>query len=74
MLAKLAAFKVMPKHGHCKVPQKHPDEPKLGRWVGSQRTYKKKLEASHPGQRITKERVAKLDELGFEWVVGQGKR
>ena len=45
MLAKLAAFKA--EHGHCRVPCKHPPDPKLGRWVASQRKlHKKRLDAS----------------------------
>ena len=66
MRAKLAAFKA--KHGHCRVPRKHPADPKLSGWVSTQRKCKKKLEAGHPSPQITAERVAKLEALGFEWV------
>ena len=65
MLAKLAAFKAA--HGHCRVPTEHPADPKLRRWVGYQRAYKKRLDARHPKPWITAERVAKLEALGFEW-------
>ena len=33
MWAKLVAFKAMPEHGHCWVPEGWPADPKLGRWV-----------------------------------------
>ena len=65
MRAKLAAFKA--KHGHCRVPRKHPADPKLSGWVSTQRKCKKKLEAGHPSPQITAERVAKLEALVFEW-------
>ena len=65
MRARLAAFKA--EHGHCRVPQNHPADPKLGRWVSQQRQNKKKLDASDPSPWITAERVAQLEALGFEW-------
>ena len=71
-MAKLVAFRAMPGHGHCRVPNGWPADPKLGKWVGSQRKYKKRLDAGHPSPGITKERVAKLDQLGFEWNPGSG--
>ena len=54
--------------------EKHPADPKLGTWVATQRKCKKRLDAGHPSPQITAERVAKLEALGFEWVVGKGKR
>ena len=66
MRARLVAFKT--EHGHCRVPSKLPADPKLGGWVHTQRVYKKKLDASDSNPRITAERVAKLDALGFDWI------
>ena len=69
---KLAAFKA--EHGHCRVPSKHPADPELGGWVGHQRMAKKRLDAGEPNPWITAERVAKLEALGFDWVVLKKKR
>ena len=41
---------------------------KLGRWVVDQRAAKKRLDDGHPRPRITAERVAKLEVLGFKWA------
>eukprot|EP00873_Tetraselmis_striata_P046252 jgi/Tetstr1/466516/TSEL_011023.t1 len=46
--------------GHCRVPRRSATNPKLGRWVMTQRAAKKKGE-------LSEERVALLEELGFEW-------
>ena len=56
-------------HGDCNVPQKWAEEPRLGSWVSSQRKGKKKLDCGDPRPRITAERVAKLEALGFTWKV-----
>ena len=50
------------RHQHCRVPLAWRDNPRLGHWVGVQRR-QKKLE------RLSPERVAKLESLGFEWRV-----
>ena len=55
MLAKLGDYHA--EHSHCRVPMKHLADPKLGRWVTTQREYKKKLDAGHPHPLITEERV-----------------
>lgn len=39
------------------------------RWVSQQRQYKKKLDDDFPRPGITHERVAKLEKIGFQWVV-----
>ena len=47
-------------HGHCNVPQKNPDNPKLGTWVMNQRSiYDKNL--------MRKDREAVLNKMGFSW-------
>eukprot|EP00873_Tetraselmis_striata_P026272 jgi/Tetstr1/446536/TSEL_034061.t1 len=58
MYEQLAAFKKQ--EGHCRVPNRYATNPKLGRWVMTQRAAKKKGE-------LSEERVALLEELGFEW-------
>ena len=72
MRARQVAFKA--EHGHCRVPSEHSADPKLGWWVSQQRVYKKRLEAGHPKPKITNERVAKLDALGFEWDASKRMR
>ena len=47
-------------------------QPKLGMWANSQRTAKKRLNAGDPSPRTTMGRVAKLEALGFEWVIPRG--
>jgi len=53
---KLASFKE--RFGHCNVPKDWPENPKLGRWVRSQRRQKK-------SGNLTPERDRLLDEIGF---------
>merc|ERR1712194_5264 len=45
------------RHGHCRVPR---ESDSLGRWVAEQRMYYKK-------GRLLDFRVARLQEIGFEW-------
>ena len=51
----LEAFKT--EHGDCKVPRKHET---LGSWVDKQRTVYK-------NDKLSDERVGKLNVLGFDW-------
>ena len=67
MLAKLAGFHA--EHGHCRVSQRHPADPKLGQWVSFQRQCKKRLATGDSNPKITAWRVAKLDALEFDWVL-----
>ena len=71
MLLKIAAFKT--EHKLCRVPKNHPADPKVGLLVSTQRRNKTKLAAGGPKPRMTAERVAKLEALGFEWVVFKRK-
>jgi superfamily II DNA or RNA helicase len=52
---KLVRFKE--EHGHCRVTKPHKE---LGGWVGRQRT-------EYSKQKVSPDRVSKLNELGFEW-------
>ncbi len=47
-------------HGDCNVPAKWSEDPKLGNWVGTQRTLRKV-------GRLSEERIQRLDEIGFVW-------
>lgn len=46
--------------GHCNIPQHWIENPSLGRWVIRQRVYK---------ERLTEERIAMLDKIGFTWNI-----
>ena len=65
------------KHGHCDVPFLYSENKSLGYWVGKlrsmragTRTYKKKgsgfKESPH---KLTEERIAQLDKMGFKWRI-----
>jgi hypothetical protein len=55
---RLQQFKA--EHGHVIVPRGWPPDPQLAKWVHRQR------ELSRKGQ-LAGDRIARLDELGFEW-------
>ncbi len=48
------------KHGHCNVLDKFLENPKLGSWVGIQRSYFKK-------NKLSKDKIEKLNKIGFVW-------
>jgi hypothetical protein len=56
----LVAYKK--KTGSCMVPRSFPENPKLGRWVYTQRT-------RYTQYALSPDRVAKLDDLGFVWKI-----
>mmetsp|Transcript_8112 Transcript_8112/g.11682 ORF Transcript_8112/g.11682 Transcript_8112/m.11682 type:complete len:362 (+) Transcript_8112:143-1228(+) len=56
MFARLVAYRT--EHGHCDVPQKYEQDPKLGLWVSSQRVSR---------GRISAERREALNSIGFVW-------
>jgi len=56
-------------HGDCLVPTHYTSNPRLGRWVHTQR-HQRRLMMKGKKSSMTEERVKKLDELGFNW----GKR
>jgi len=56
-------------YGHCRVPLVWPDNPPLGKWIQNvRRTYGDNCKRSS----LTAHRVAELNNLGFEWVLGRG--
>jgi hypothetical protein len=59
MFAELQRYKKA--HGHCSV-SRNTDNPKLGTWVATQRSWQR-------AGRLSAERKARLDELGFEWTL-----
>ena len=63
MLASLQTFK--DEHGHCRVPAKWSENPKLANWVATQRRFKKHGE-------LKTERVSALEAIGFEWKLERG--
>jgi hypothetical protein len=54
------------KNGHTMVPQCYHDDPRLGRWVHYQRVEYWIYQQSGSAK-ITKERIARLNAIGFEW-------
>ena len=58
-------------HGHCRVPRRYPPNPSLGIWVGRMRTEFKKRENGKQSS-INAERIATLDNLGFDWDANIG--
>jgi len=50
-------------NGHCRVPSKWPRNPKLASWVATQRARKS-------SGKLSAERIAALDVLGFSWRIG----
>lgn len=56
------------KHGHVQVPTHYADNPKLGRWVHTQR-HQRRLHQKFKKSCMTQERVDLLDQLQFSWEV-----
>jgi len=57
-LESLKAFKVQ--HGHCRVPQKSAESPKLSKWVN-------RVRISYKNNKLSQSNIASLNALGFEW-------
>jgi len=53
--------------GHCNLHNKKRNMKKLGCWVENQRTLYKRLINNPASQCLSKERVDKLNEIGFRW-------
>ena len=56
-------------YGNCNVPWNYQHNKQLGYWVNRQRVQYKKFQKGEHSQ-ITKERISKLDSIGFAWEVG----
>ena len=62
--AELQAF--TDRHGHCNVPLAYPENPELGQWMSTTR-------AARKANRLSADRIKRLDALGFEWDRGSKK-
>lgn len=58
MFEKLLRYKEA--FGHCKVPTETEVDPKVGRWITTQRSRKRQ-------GKLTEDRIKRLDEIGFRW-------
>merc|ERR1711935_979346 len=54
--------------GHCRVPRKYPQNPSMGAWVSIMGSECKKRENGKQSS-MTAERIAELNNLGFDWVI-----
>ena len=61
-----ALIKYKEKHGDFNVPRKHKANKQLGNWVATQRR-QYNLHNQGKKAKISLERIAKLNEIGFEW-------
>ena len=69
MFARLIEFKE--EHGHCLVPNRFEEDRSLGAWVSTQRRHYKLMfskDADHGSTPLTKERIQKLQDVGFVWA------
>ena len=57
------------KHGDCQVPTHYTENPKLGRWTHTQRHQRRLKLKLYKKCSISQERIALLDDLGFNWEV-----
>jgi hypothetical protein len=62
MYQQMREFRII--NGHCRVPMKFAENPKLGWWVANQRKSRK---GSGSTKRMTPERIALLDAIDFVW-------
>lgn len=60
-------------NGHTNVPKSYGPNPSLGQWVQTQRVYYKKLKQGKKSH-LTEERRLKLEQVGFQWHVGNGRK
>ncbi len=58
MFAELAAYKQA--HGHCNVPAKSKNNPRLGLWCDNQKQ-------DYKNNKLPSDRLNRLDQLGFVW-------
>ena len=56
------------------MPQGWVEDPRLGRWVNTQRTLKRKLDRGEPSEGMVAERAARLEALGLVWDLIGGRR
>ena len=54
-------------HGHCNVPNGWKENRALANWV-------RKLREAHKAERVSQERIRRLEEVGFMWNVPKRAR
>jgi hypothetical protein len=54
-------------HGHCNVPSTFTANTQLSTWVKCQRRQYRLFIDGNPSSNLTDERIAALNELGFQW-------
>lgn len=54
------------KHGNRNMPSRWPENPKLGRWVSTQREFWK-------NGKLSEDRIKRLEAIGFEWNILEAK-
>lgn len=59
------------KHGNCLIPVGYEGNPQLANWVSTQRQEWKSFSSNKPS-RLTEERVALLNKVGFVWEAHRG--
>jgi len=70
-LAQLVAYKN--EFGNTNVPKTYAPNPQLGQWVQTQRVYYKKWKQGKKTH-LSEERRQKLDDIGFLWHIGNGRK
>ena len=60
-------------NGHTNVPKSYGPNPSLGQWVQTQRVYYKKWKSGKKSH-LSDERRQKLEDIGFNWHVGNGRK
>ncbi|GFH58514.1 hypothetical protein CTEN210_14990 [Chaetoceros tenuissimus] len=66
-LADLHRFKN--EHGHCNVPKEYKENKSLGIWCQNIRQIKSGGRKNNGAYKLTDERITKLEEMGFRWIV-----
>ena len=59
--------------GHCLVPRQYSVNPKLGRWVSTQRARYRNITEEEKSTSTTAEQIRALDGIGFEWETSRTK-
>jgi Helicase associated domain len=55
------------KHGHCRVPKRHVENPALGNWVNKQRQEFKRFQSGQKPCALTPQRIQLLESIGMCW-------
>ena len=61
------------RNGHCRVPRRYSDNPKLGRWVVNVRSHFQLLQKGKKSSLLTEERLQQLREIDFDFAPQQKK-